>query len=76
MINESTFLGKPFSYWFEVQNQLESERKVDFLEEIAYLRAKVSFYEKRIHDMSIFMLLNKENVGLSQIEKNIAEKGK
>jgi len=67
---EDTFLGKPFSYWIEVQHQIERERAVDFIEEIAYLRAKVSYYEKRIHDMGVFMLRRQENVELSQTANN------
>jgi hypothetical protein len=67
---EAKFLGHPISYWIEVQHQIESERAVDFIEEIGYLRAKVSYYEKRIHDMSVFMLLRQENIELSQTATN------
>jgi len=67
---ENMFLGHPISYWVEVQHQIERERAVDFIEEIAFLRAKVSFYEKRITDMSSFMLRRLETLELSQTANN------
>lgn len=64
---ECTFLNKPYLYWIEVQRRLESEDAVDYIEEIAFLRSKVSFYERRINDMALFMSRNLESNDISNI---------
>lgn len=69
---EDMFLGHSFSFWIEVKRKIEMDGVVDFLEEIAYLRAKVSYYEKRISDMSTFMLRRLETIELSQTANNSA----
>jgi len=62
---EDLFLGRPISYWVEAQSQIDRNGAVDYIGEIAYLRAKVSYYEKRIHDMGVFMLREQENTMLA-----------
>jgi len=48
------FLGHPIRYWIELQNHAEECNHVDLLQEIADLRAKVSFYESRLDDIQKF----------------------
>ena len=57
MENETIFLGQPVKYWVELQSKAEELGAVNWLREIATLRAKVSFYESRINEMISF---NKE----------------
>lgn len=50
------FLGKDMGYWIELEEQLRAhgDKTGDaqrLIEEIATLRAKVSFYESRIMEM-------------------------
>lgn len=60
------FFGKPISYWVEVQKQIlnlnledqifeNAKIRSEYIEEIANLRRKVSFYESRIKDMNRIM---------------------
>jgi len=49
-----TFLGKPIKYWFELQRNAEKLYVVDYIAEIAELRAKVNFYEDRIEQINKF----------------------
>ena len=54
-----TFLGRPVKYWCELQIKFDKEHArpletADLLEEIALLRAKVSYYEDRIRQMAAF----------------------
>lgn len=52
--NVGLFMGKPPSYWIELQVQAESLKAVTLIEEIAILRSKVSFYEARLDQMNEF----------------------
>ena len=61
MISEmNEFLGEKLSYWSELKHRAESLDVVDLVREVSILRAKVSFYEKRIDDMAGFMKANFE----------------
>jgi hypothetical protein len=52
---ESHFLGQPYSFWMNLQQDLHKiPDRVDLLKEIYDLRAKVSFYESRIQQMNEF----------------------
>jgi hypothetical protein len=46
-----TFLGHTMEYWLELQKKAEELAVTDYIEEIAKLRGKVSFYESRIQQM-------------------------
>jgi hypothetical protein len=50
----NTFMGQEISYWSELQNKAERLEVVDYIQEIANLRAKVSFYESRIDAIQNF----------------------
>lgn len=50
----SLFLGKPPAYWLELEKQAKALHYDRLIAEIALLRAKVSFYESRIEEMSKF----------------------
>ena len=54
MRNENHFFGKPFDYWLELERQAKNLNATKLLDELAYMRARVSFYEERIDDMSKF----------------------
>lgn len=45
------FMGKPMSYWIELNTQAELKGVDGYIQENALLRAKVSFYESRIEQM-------------------------
>ncbi len=45
------FMGKPMSYWIELNTQAEIKGVEEYIKENALLRAKVSFYESRIEQM-------------------------
>jgi hypothetical protein len=49
------FLGKPTSYWIELQATVESQGFDRLILQNASLRAKVSFYEARLKEMIDFM---------------------
>ena len=49
------FLGHPVIYWIELERRAKTEGGLStprLLDEIAALRAKVSFYESRIKEMA------------------------
>lgn len=54
------FMGKEPSYWVELQRKAEELNCEKLIEEVATLRAKTSFYEARINELSHFMSLNLE----------------
>ena len=54
------FMGKPIGYWLELQERAEELGAVDLLAEVAELRAKISYYESRIRQMSDFMQIRLE----------------
>lgn len=56
---ENQYMGHSVNYWIELQKKAEKLDAVKWLEEIAELRAKVSFYESRIQEMDNFRNLNK-----------------
>ena len=47
-------LGHPLEYWIELQERADKLAVTDCIAEIAALRAKVSFYESRIDELSRF----------------------
>ena len=49
-----TYLGHDIKYWSELESKAQELGAVKWLEEIADLRAKVSFYESRIKEMNSF----------------------
>ena len=57
----ANFLGKPLEYWYELQDQVALHGKESaisperLLGEMAGMRARLSFYEKRIKEMASFM---------------------
>jgi hypothetical protein len=57
----SMFLGKPMIFWVELLQMLDEKdvvqgaNVVDLIGEVSVLRSKVSFYEARINQMSLFM---------------------
>lgn len=53
-----TFMGQSIAYWVELHKKARILNVVKWLEEIAELRAKVSFYESRIKEMTNFMERN------------------
>lgn len=48
------YMGHDINYWLELQKKADTLDVVKWLEEVAELRAKVSFYESRIKEMSEF----------------------
>lgn len=53
---ESLIFGHSAGFWLELLRLHENKEDIDFIEEIAMLRAKVSFYESRITAMNDFMV--------------------
>ena len=51
---ENLFMGHEYGYWAELEERAQKLKVVDWLDEIAQLRAKVSFYESRIEEMDDF----------------------
>lgn len=57
-VNAPGFLGETIQYWIEVKQRIETDhgfRASELISEIAELRAKVSFYESRIKELTGFM---------------------
>lgn len=54
------FLGHPVGFWLKLRETSDSLNVTDFIQEIADLRAKVSFYESRIDQMTMFK--NRKNL--------------
>lgn len=54
-MNETLFLGHTPEFWLELEQRAINENRVSDINEIAELRAKVSFYESRIKDMNRMM---------------------
>lgn len=54
------FLGKPLSYWIEIDKDLKDKDTSQLINEVCTLRAKVSYYESRINELSEFMKINLE----------------
>lgn len=57
-MNETTYLGHGINFWLELKAKAEKLDVIKWLEEIAVLRAKVSFYERRIKEMEDFREVN------------------
>jgi hypothetical protein len=60
MAGEFTFMGRPCSYWRELQERFDKEHARPFetanlLQEIAKLRGRLGFYENRIEQMAAFL---------------------
>ena len=53
------YLGHDANYWLELERKAVKLEAVDFLEEIAKLRGKVSYYESRIKEINEFMIKTK-----------------
>lgn len=53
---EALMFGHSASFWLELLRLHENKEDIDLIEEIAMLRAKVSFYESRITAMNGFMV--------------------
>ena len=51
---ENLYLGQNINYWLELKRKAEELNVVDFIKEIADLRAKVSYYESRIQELNNF----------------------
>lgn len=60
MAEESKFYGKPISYWIELDRKARELNVENLIDEIAELRAKVSFYESRIEEMN--MIKNRKKI--------------
>ena len=54
MIDEGLFFGEPMKFWKELKRHADVLEVTDWINEIAELRAKVSFYESRIQQMQVF----------------------
>lgn len=54
------FLGHPIEYWSALQDKASNLDVVDLIAEIATLRSKISFYEKRISELANFMKIKLE----------------
>ena len=48
------FLGETIEFWIELKNTSDISDTTGLINEIASLRARVSFYEDRIKDMERF----------------------
>lgn len=51
---EWLFLGHNVDYWLELERQAQALNAERLIDEIAKLRAKVSFYESRVTEMAAF----------------------
>lgn len=49
-----TYLGHTVKYWLELERRAEKLDVTDWIEEVAGLRAKVSFYESRLDQIDTF----------------------
>ena len=52
MMGTDMFLGRPYEYWIELQYKAEQAGVANYVEEIAALRSKVSYYESRIQELT------------------------
>ena len=54
---EYYFLGKPSSYWIELESRAVDSKpeNANYLQEISDLRGKISFYESRIKECAQFL---------------------
>lgn len=52
--DETLFLGEKIPYWVELKAKAEKLDVCNYIKEIAELRAKVSFYESRIDEITTF----------------------
>lgn len=57
---EDIYRGKTFAYWEELERQSADLSVQKLIGELATLRAKTSFYEARISELSQFMELKLE----------------
>lgn len=48
------FLGEDVNFWHALKSRAENLGVVGLIREIAFLRAKVSFYEDRVHQINVF----------------------
>jgi hypothetical protein len=48
------FMGKPLSYWVELQKKAETLNATDLITDIAKLSAKVRYYEEKLDEMIKF----------------------
>lgn len=48
------FMGKPVSYWAELDREVKKLNLESLLKENASLRARVSFYEDKLKEMEQF----------------------
>lgn len=54
MNNETLFLGKPVSYWIELQKQVDRLNATKLIEQLAVANAKVHQYEQAIDELNEF----------------------
>ena len=54
-LHATEFMGHSYTFWSTLLDKAECDGVVGLIEEIADLRAKVSFYESRVLDMAKFM---------------------
>ena len=55
-MSEMYFMGHDMEYWAELERDAIKNDKTDYIQEIANLRARVSFYESRINQLHKFMV--------------------
>jgi hypothetical protein len=56
------FLGHDVGYWVELQRRAEALEVTDFIQEIAELRGRLSFYESRLDVIERFRRSKHEQV--------------
>lgn len=55
---ETTFLGHPTNYWIELESKVEKLNYQHLIQEIADLRGKLSFCERRIKEMNDILIID------------------
>lgn len=45
------YMGHPMNYWIELEKQAQKLNVMDFIQEIADLRARLSFYDSRLNQI-------------------------
>lgn len=54
-MDKDKYLEHPPEYWLALQQRAENLQADTLISEIAILRAKISYYESRIHELNNFM---------------------
>lgn len=72
-----SFLGHSTTYWIELEKKAQELGVINWLQEVAELRAKVSFYESRLDEINNFrnrnILTNITEDKLNELIKNGAK---